>query len=148
MLNSPVRKSVSNHCFSAAVPQNTGGNEHYCGHCTLGCGAAQKQGPAVSWLPDAARAGAAFAEGFKVENILFEMVGGQKTAVGVKGVWTSRNSQGGVDGPITDRTVREIIVKAKKVVVSCGTLWSPIILLNSGLTVSRIPNFETSLLLS
>jgi hypothetical protein len=75
------------------------------------------------------------------------MVGGQKMAVGVKGVWTSRNSQGGVDGPITDRTVREVIVKAKKVVVSCGTLWSPIILLNSGLTVSRIPNFETSPLL-
>lgn len=69
---------------------------------------------------------------------MFEIVGGQKTAVGVKALWTSRNSTGGVDGPITDKTVREIVVKAKKVVVSCGTLWSPIILLNSGLTVSQI----------
>ena len=51
-----------------AVPQNTGGNEHFCGHCTLGCGAAEKQGPVVSWLPDAQRAGAKFAEGFNVEK--------------------------------------------------------------------------------
>jgi GMC oxidoreductase len=59
-------------------------------------------------------------------------------AVGVKGKWTSRNSHGGVEGPITDKTVREVIIKAKKVVVSCGTLWSPVILLNSGLTVCQI----------
>lgn len=132
-----VHKNISNLRLSAAVPQNTGGNEHSCGYCTLGCGAAQKQGPAVSWLPDAARAGATFAEGFKVENVLFEMVGGQKKAVGVKGIWTSRNSHGGVEGPVTDKTVREVVVRAKKVIVSCGTLWSPIILLNSGLTVSQ-----------
>ena len=25
-----------------AVPQNTGGNKHYCGYCTLGCAAAEK----------------------------------------------------------------------------------------------------------
>ncbi len=30
-------------------PQNTGGKEHYCGHCHLGCGKGEKQGPAVSW---------------------------------------------------------------------------------------------------
>ena len=90
----------------------------------------------MTWLPDAARSGATFAEGFKVETVLFEDIDGQKTAVGVKGVWTSRNSQGGVDGPLTERTRREVIIKAKKVIVSCGTLWSPVILLNSGLTVS------------
>jgi hypothetical protein len=118
-----------------AVPQNTGGNEHYCGHCTLGCGSAQKQGPNVSWLPDAAKAGAKFIEGFKIEKVLFEEFGGQKRAIGVKGLWTSRNSKGGVDGPLTERTVREVIVKAEKVIVSCGTLWSPIVLLNSGLNV-------------
>jgi choline dehydrogenase-like flavoprotein len=121
-----------------AVPQNTGGNEHFCGYCTLGCGAAQKQGPAVSWLPDAARAGAKFAEGFKVERVLFEDEGGVRKAIGVKGLWTSRNARGGVDGPLGGRTQREVIVRAKKVIVSCGTLWSPIILHNSGLKVGSI----------
>ncbi|KAG4417883.1 hypothetical protein IFR04_008937 [Cadophora malorum] len=121
-----------------AVPQNTGGNEHFCGHCTLGCGAAEKQGPVVSWLPDAQRAGAKFAEGFNVEKVLFETVGGKKTAVGVKGRWTSRNKNGGVDGPDTDRVTASVIVRAKRVIISAGTLASPIILQNSGLTNKHI----------
>lgn len=122
-----------------AVPQNTGGNEHYCGYCSNGCGSAQKQGPVVSWLPDAAKAGAEFIEGFKVDHVIFEEVNGKKNAVGVKGVWTSRNSQGGLDGPLSNRTVREVIVKSEKVIISTGTLWTPVILKNSGLTVGSIP---------
>jgi choline dehydrogenase-like flavoprotein len=121
-----------------AVPQNTGGNEHYCGHCSLGCGAAQKQGPVVSWLPDAAKAGAKFVEGFKVDHVMFDETSGTKKAIGVKGTWTSRNSQGGTDGALEDRKTREVIVKAKKVIISSGTLWSPIILMNSGLKVSNM----------
>ncbi|THV55113.1 hypothetical protein BGAL_0014g00430 [Botrytis galanthina] len=119
------------------VPQNTGGHEHYCGHCSNGCGSSQKQGPVVSWLPDAAKAGAEFTEGLKVDHVIFDE-SDEKKAVGVKGVWTSRNSQGGVDGPLSGRTVREVIVKAKKVIISTGTLWTPIILKNSGLTNPQI----------
>ncbi|KAG9232743.1 putative long-chain-alcohol oxidase FAO2 [Amylocarpus encephaloides] len=115
-----------------AVPQNTGGKEHYCGHCTLGCASNEKQGPAVSWLPDAVRAGAKMVEGFKVDRVIFDETDSSK-AIGVKGTWTSKNSKGGVDGPVTDCVVREVIVKAKKVVLSSGTLWSPLILMNSGL---------------
>jgi choline dehydrogenase-like flavoprotein len=122
-----------------AVPQNTGGTEHFCGHCALGCGAAEKQGPAVSWLPDAGKAGAKFMEGFQVDKVLFDESSHSKKAIGVRGTWTSRNSQGGVDGPLSGRTVREVIVKAKKVIISCGTLRSPIVLMNSGLKVSDIP---------
>ena len=119
-----------------AVPQNTGGTEHYCGYCSMGCGAAQKQGPVVSFLPDAAKAGAEFIEGYRVEKVLFDESSSGKKAIGVKGTWTSRNSQGGVDGPESGRTVREVIVKAKKVILSAGTLWSPIVLINSGLKVN------------
>lgn len=123
-----------------AVPQNTGGKEHYCGHCTLGCGSNEKQGPIASYLPDAARAGAKFAEGFKVERVLWDEVD-EKKAVGVRGVWTSRDSEGGVTGVLGERTTREIIIKAKKVILSSGTLWSPILLQNSGLTVRSLPHF-------
>ncbi|TVY36428.1 Long-chain-alcohol oxidase [Lachnellula subtilissima] len=75
-----------------AVPQNTGGTEHYCGHCGVGCGAAQKQGPVVSFLPDSAKAGAKFMEGFQVDKILFEDSNKTK-AIGVEGEWVSRNSR-------------------------------------------------------
>ncbi len=121
-----------------AVPQNTGGAEHYCGSCTMGCSSCEKQDPVVSWLPDAAKAGAKFVEGLKIDRVLFDESSGTKKAIGVKGVWTSRNSNGGVDGPLSDMTMREVIVKAKKVVISCGTLWSPIVLMKSGLKV-RFP---------
>jgi hypothetical protein len=114
-----------------AVPQNTGGHAHNDGFCTLGCGAAEKQGPVVSFLPDAAKAGATFIEGMHVEKVVFETMGGKKTAVGVEGTWTSRDSNAWFSG--ADRTKRKVIIKAKRVIVSAGTLQSPLLLLRSGL---------------
>lgn len=118
------------------VPQNTGGKTHYCGYCTLGCGLAEKQGPVVSFLPDAEKAGAKFIEGFDAEQIIFENIKGKKVATGVRGLWKSRDSNGGVRDP--NRTTREVIVKAKSVIVSCGTLQSPLLLLRSGLKNPQI----------
>ena len=119
-----------------AVPQNTGGNKHHCGYCTLGCGAAEKQGPVVSFLPDAQGAGAQFMEGLHVEKVLFENANGSKIAVGVKASWKSRDSHGGVNG--VDRITRKVIIKAKRIIVSAGSLESPLLLLRSGLTNPQI----------
>jgi choline dehydrogenase-like flavoprotein len=84
-------------------------------------------------LPDAARAGATFIEGFDVEQVLFEIneTTGKKTATGVLGTWHSRDQHGGVHD--TTRTKRKVIVKAKRVVISAGTMQSPCILMRSGL---------------
>ncbi|KAK5664161.1 hypothetical protein OQA88_376 [Cercophora sp. LCS_1] len=121
-------------------PQNSGGAEHWCGHCHLGCGSGDKQGPAISWLPHAGRNGAKFVEGFAVEQILWdEKAGwGEKKAVGVRGTWLSRDAQGENVGPERERTKRTVVVKAKKVIVSAGTLNSPVILTKSGLTNPHI----------
>ncbi|KIW04861.1 uncharacterized protein PV09_04043 [Verruconis gallopava] len=113
------------------VPQNTGGKQHYCGYCTFGCASCEKQGPIVSWLPDAARAGAKFMEGFDVQKVLFEERGGRKIATGVEGIWSSRDEHGSPTGkPLTRR---KVVVKAKRVVISAGTMQSPLILMRSGL---------------
>lgn len=117
------------------VPQNTGGVQHYCGYCTLGCGAGEKQGPMVSFLPDAAKAGTRFIEGFEADEILFDSTTGKKVAIGVKGRWRPRDSKGGVGG---DGFTREVVIKAKRVIVSGGTLQSPLLLLRSGLTNPQI----------
>lgn len=119
------------------VPQNTGSCQHDDGHCAMGCSTGEKNGPVNGWFPDAAKHGAKFAEGFKVKKVLFDE-NGRKKAVGVVGTWTSRDKDGNVDGPDEDKIVREVIVKAKKVIVSSGTLWSPVILKNSGLRNSQI----------
>lgn len=116
-------------------PQNSGGNEHWCGHCHLGCGSGEKQGPAVSWLPAAAKNGAQFIEGFAVDKILWDEKSREKKAVGIVGTWTSRDPNGSVLAPVSERTTRKITINAKKVVVSAGTLNSPLVLLRSGLKV-------------
>ena len=114
-------------------PQNTGGKEHYCGQCHLGCGSAEKRGPAVSWLPAAGEAGAEFMEGFQVEKVLFGPDG--ETAIGVEGLWTSRDKDGNVHTPLEGKYQRKVVIKAKKVVISSGSLWSPLILMRSGIKV-------------
>lgn len=119
-----------------AVPQNTGGKRHSCGYCTFGCGSCEKQGPAVSWLPDAARAGAQFIEGFHAEKIILSTKGGKKVAAGVEGTWVSRDVNGGVAGEPVNK--RKVIIKAKRVVVSAGTMQSPLLLLRSGLKNHQI----------
>lgn len=114
-----------------AVPQNTGGSQHYCGYCSFGCGSCEKQGPMVSWLPDAEKAGAQFIEGFDVDKVLFEQRDGKKVATGVEGLWTSRDEHAGVAGiPLVKR---KLVIKAKRVVISAGTMQSPLILMRSGL---------------
>ena len=117
-----------------SVPQNTGGKQHYDGYCTFGCGSAEKQGPVVSWLPDAARAGAQFIEGFAADKILFSDAG--KIAIGVQGTWKSRDGAGGVSG--SDFHTRSVTIKARKTIVSCGTLQSPLLLMRSGLRNPQI----------
>ncbi len=52
------------------------------------------------------------------------------------GTWTSRDAEGNTGGPLDARTTREVVIKAKRVIVSTGTLNSPLLLRRSGLTVS------------
>jgi hypothetical protein len=113
------------------VPQNTGGEEHYCGYCMLGCHSAAKKGPSESWLVDAANAGAIFMEGFRADRVLFTEANGKRVAAGVEGAWTSRDSYLGLSGEGAIR--RKLIIHAKKVVAACGALQSPLLLLRSGL---------------
>lgn len=118
------------------VPQNTGNSEHYCGHCTMGCHSTGKKGPTETWLPDAAKAGATFLEGYKVNRVLFDQKSGERVACGVEGVWTSRDSHFGTNP--NDAIKRKVIVKAKKVIVSCGSLQSPLLLMRSGVNNSHV----------
>jgi len=124
------------------APQNSGGEDHWCGsHCHLGCGSGGKRGPAVTWLPAAAKAGARSIEGFQVDRVRFDGGDPTKKARSIVGTWTSRDQAGGVTGPMAERTTRTVVVKAKKVIVSCGTLGSPLLLQRSGLKVSFAPIF-------
>ncbi|KAI8818375.1 uncharacterized protein EV422DRAFT_602417 [Fimicolochytrium jonesii] len=107
-----------------SIPQNTAGKPHTCGFCGLGCPYGEKQGAHVTYLRDAAETGKArFVENCEVEKIQHH-----------------RGRATGVEGKITDPNTglsRKIIVKAKKVVSSAGSINTPALLLRSGF---RNPN--------
>ncbi|CAD0108226.1 unnamed protein product [Aureobasidium uvarum] len=112
------------------VPQNTAGEAHQCGYCTLGCGSCGKKGPTESWLPDAARHGAKFTEGFQCEKVIYakdKTQDGKKIAIGAQGVWTSRDESGGVSGKVYRRPVT--IYARRAVVVAAGALGGTALLL-------------------
>ncbi|KAH8652291.1 long chain fatty alcohol oxidase [Xylariales sp. PMI_506] len=120
------------------TPHNSGNAEHHCGHCHFGCGTAGKKGPAVSWLPAASRAGAEFIEGFQVDKVEFSAFASGKKASGISGRWTSRDKDDGVSGDLKERVTRNVVINAKRVIVSAGSLWSPVILKKSGLSNPQI----------
>ncbi|KAF0698390.1 Aste57867_10992 [Aphanomyces stellatus] len=104
-----------------AVPQNTAGQEHSCGHCGLGCPYGEKQGTHVTWLKDAADAGAKFIDGCHVGRVTYDDA---KRVTGVVGTV--------LNGKVP------LVVKAKTVVSACGSLNTPALLLRSGLTNPNI----------
>lgn len=121
-----------------ACPQNTNGAEHYCGRCHHGCGAGEKQSPGVCWLPAASRSGARFIEGMSVSRVVFDKKSRSNKAIGIVGKWTSRDKDGGLQTPESERIQRTVKVTAKKVIVSCGALQSPLLLMRSGLKVNQL----------
>ena len=104
------------------VPQNTSGKQHYCGHCTLGCASGAKNGPAACMFPAAVAHGAQLIEGLDVRTIEFEKIKGVKRAVGARGIWTHKRTG----------EQREVHIKASKIIISAGTLNSPLLLMRSG----------------
>ena len=118
------------------VPQNSGNGEHYCGYCMMGCPSTGKKGPTETFLMDAAKAGATFIEGFHADKIVFSNKKGKQVATGVKGTWSSRDTYLRTNS--SDAVTRKVNIKAKKVVVSAGTLQSPLLLMRSGITNSQV----------
>lgn len=87
-----------------------------CNVCTWGCPTGAKQSTLVSYLPRAVAFGATVWAGCRVDRILFR----GKRAVGVSGR---------VRAPYGDRTFE---VRARRVVVCCGAIQTPALLLRSG----------------
>lgn len=108
-------KNLGYHCED--IPQNVSGS-HSCGWCGFGCKHGEKQGSLMTYLQDAAQNGARFLTNCFVTKIHYE----KGVARGVHAVVGSK----------------KIYIQAKIVVVSCGSLHSPALLLRSGLKNSQI----------
>ena len=98
----------SHHALKRNAPECDGQ-----GMCCFGCPTDAKRSTNVSYIPRALERGAQLLTGFKVTRVLTE----GELAVGVEGV------AGG----------KALTVRAKVVVLACGTLHTPLLLLNNGL---------------
>ncbi|KAJ1552028.1 hypothetical protein HK405_012977 [Cladochytrium tenue] len=111
------------------VPQNSGGVDHRCGFCSMGCPYGEKLGTHATWLHDAADAGAQFLDDAFVKRVLIDnktrSVRGVEVLIG--------GAAGGTPMPSKQNTKYRLVVKAHTVVAACGTLHTPGLLQRSGL---------------
>ena len=100
----------------APMPRNVRGCDQngVCGYCGFGCQLGAKQSTLVTWLEDAYAAGARIVTETRAERV--GTVRGRASAV-----------------EATTRDGRRIVVQARAIVVSCGALQTPALLLRSGL---------------
>ncbi|HEV2074812.1 MAG TPA: GMC family oxidoreductase [Thermoleophilaceae bacterium] len=90
----------------------------YCGYCAVGCQQGCKRSAMKTWLQDASDAGARCVVGCRAERILTE----DGRARGVEAVVTR-----------ADGSTARLTVEAPTVVVACGSVESPALLMRSGL---------------
>lgn len=122
--------------------QNTGGAQHWCGHCGFGCVYGEKQSGPVLWLRRAAENGARFMVETKVERLLFakDRTSPAPTADTLDKFWPTSSRRLCVGALVKDSKTGQFgIVRAKQaVVVSAGSINSPAVLKRSGLQNPRI----------
>jgi choline dehydrogenase-like flavoprotein len=91
-----------------------------CNNCVMGCPTGAKTSTLVTWIPRALRAGARCATELRIQRLLIE--GGR--CVGVAGQAIN---------PATRRMDREVQIRARATVISCGAVQTPHLLLRHGL---------------
>jgi len=106
---------------AAAMPRNVAGCDQgkVCGYCGYGCAIGAKQSTTKTWLADAQAAGARILVATRAERIRIE----SGAAAGVQAV-----TKGG----------HHISIRCKSVVVACGAIHTPALLLRSGLRNEHI----------
>ena len=106
---------------SAAMPRNVIGCDQakICGYCGYGCAIGAKQSTVKTWLADAQAAGARFVVETRAQRVRVE----SGAACGVEAV---------------SKSGHHLNVRCKAVVVACGAIQTPALLLRSGLRNEHI----------
>lgn len=99
-----------------------------CGYCTEGCAYDRKQGNALTFIPDALATGAELIHHYDIQSLMFEKRGGALTAVGAVGR-VKATEPGSRPNAVSAGPLR---VRSKLVILSAGSIASPLLLQRSG----------------
>ncbi|CAI5472053.1 unnamed protein product [Closterium sp. Yama58-4] len=121
-------------CHHAVTPRNTN-QPHPCAWCTFGCWSGEKQSMLETWLPDAVTHGALILSRCAALRLLLSPNRPASTTPGATSSSIKRRKRVvGVEARVEEEGVRQrVVVEANLVVVACGSLRTPPLLLASGL---------------
>ncbi|XP_009764096.1 long-chain-alcohol oxidase FAO2 [Nicotiana sylvestris] len=110
------------------IPRNSSEN-HYCGSCGYGCKTGDKKGTDTTWLVDAVNAGAVILTGCTAERFILEDDMDGKMRKRCLGVVATTESK---------KLTRKLHIEARATISSCGSLFTPPLLISSGLKNKNI----------